>query len=196
MTRMGTATRGVVLAATVVAAGVLAPAASAQTCFRGKPSPSCRSFFVTEAEAGVVISQGNGTGGRFGVDLGFMRNLGSGAAVGVTIGGGYALLDQIENGFVSLRPRYRFWLSPTASLDVGPGLQWTPGRIERVEARAAFMYRDLVGVWTEVDFDWGHGSHFDWLFGARIGGQAGVISYIAGAITLGILVAVRAGASS
>ena len=47
-------------------------------------------------------------------------------------------------------------------------------------------YRDLFGAWTEVDFDWGQGSTA-WLVGAKTGAQAGIVSYVAGAITLGVL---------
>ena len=70
-------------------------------------------------------------GWRFGVDVGFMRNVGSHSAVGATIAGGYTFLEYGGSEFISLRPRYRYWLSQTTSIDVGPGLQWTPGRIER-----------------------------------------------------------------
>ncbi|KPJ79915.1 MAG: hypothetical protein AMJ58_10290 [Gammaproteobacteria bacterium SG8_30] len=187
--------RVAILAVGVLAAGELAPAtAAAQTCFRGRPEPTCASFFLTEAEGGLVVPlDGGGTGARVGVDVGFIRNVGSRSAIGATIAGG-AYLNGGESGFVSLRPRYRHWLSPTTSLDVGPGVQWTPGRIERIEARAAFTYRDLFGVWTEVDFDWGQGSTA-WLVGAKTGAQAGVVSYIAGAITLGILAIVYAGSA-
>jgi hypothetical protein len=176
-----------ILTVSLLIAGELAPAtAAAQTCFRGRPEPTCASFFLTEAEGGLVVPLGGGgTGARVGVDVGFMHNIGSRSAIGATIAGG-AYLGGQESGFVSLRPRYRYWFSPTMSLDVGPGVQWTPGRIERIEARAAFTYRDLFGVWTEVDLDWGQGSTA-WLVGAKTGAQAGIVSYIAGAITLGVL---------
>jgi hypothetical protein len=179
--------RVVSITVSVLAGGELTPAtAAAQTCFRGRPEPTCASFFITEAEGGLVVPLGGGgTGVRVGVDVGLMRNIGSRSAIGATIASG-AYLNGGESGFVSLRPRYRYWLSPTTSLDVGPGVQWTPGRIERVEARAAFTYRDLFGAWTEVDFDWGQNSTA-WLVGAKTGAQAGIVSYIAGAITLGVL---------
>jgi hypothetical protein len=179
--------RAAMLTVSLLAAGELAPASAvAQTCFRGRPAPTCASFFLTEAEGGLVVPfGGGGAAARVGVDVGFMRNVGSRSAIGATIAGG-AYLNGSESGFVSLRPRYRYWLSPTTSLDLGPGVQWTPGRIERVEARAAFTYRDLVGAWTEVDLDWGQGSTA-WLIGAKTGAHAGIVSYIAGAITLSIL---------
>jgi len=184
---MATVNRAATLTAILLSAASLAPeSTSAQTCFRGRPAPTCGSFFVTEAEGGLAVPlSGGGTAVRVGVDVGFLRNVSPRSAFGATVAGG-AYLNGNESAFVSLRPRYRYWLSPTTSLDVGPGVQWTPGRIERIEARAAFTYRDLFGAWTEMDYDWGHGST-TWLIGAKTGAQAGIVSYIAGAITLGIL---------
>jgi hypothetical protein len=188
-----TGSRRRALAAIAIVAGTLAVQdAAAQTCFRGRPKPTCRSFFLTEADAGLMLTLGsraggaNGTATRLGVSVGWMRNVGGRSAVGATLAGG-AYVNGGNSAFVSFRPRYRYWLSRTASLDVGPGVQWTPGRVERIEARAGLTYRDLFGAWTEMDLDWGSASRVDWLFGVKTGGQAGIVSYIAGAITLGIL---------
>jgi hypothetical protein len=46
-----------------------------------------------------------------------------------------------------------------------------------------------------VDFDWGSGSRVDWLIGAKTGAQAGILSYIAGAITLGVFAILFANAA-
>jgi hypothetical protein len=183
-----------ILASISLATGALAPqAASAQTCFRGRPAPTCASFFLTEAEVGVMVAPE--AGGRLGVDVGFMRNIGTRSAIGGTIAAGYTFVDGYNDfGYISLRPRYRYWLSHTTSIDVGPGLQWTPNGDTRIEARVAFTYRDLVGGWTELHHDVERSSPVTWLVGAKAGAQAGIITYIAGALTLGVL-ALMLGAS-
>jgi hypothetical protein len=117
-----------------------------------------------------------------------MTNLSPRASVGGGVAAGW---DGVE--FLSLRPRYRRWLSPAVALDASPGIRWTPGRIETVEARLALSWKDLVGVWTEVDADFGSAGAVRWSAGAKTGGQAGILSYIAGAIALGVYVAVYAG---
>jgi hypothetical protein len=153
----------------------------AQACFRGRPQPVCRSFWLTEAEAGLVLAGRTGFQGehvRLGIEVGWMHALGARSAIGGGIAAGY---DQSE--YASLRPRYRRWLTGTWALDVSPGIRWTPGRIETVEARLAVSWRDWAGVWTEVDADALGGAGVRWLAGIRSGGEAGVVSYIIGAIT-------------
>lgn len=152
----------------------------AQACFRGRPQPTCRSFWLTEAEGGVVMAGRSGLTGedvRLGIEVGWMRAIGQRSAVGGGIAAGH---DRTE--YVSLRPRYRRWLSGTWALDVSPGIRWTPGRIETVEGRLAVGWRDLGGVWTEVNVDVAGGAGTRWLAGVRSGGEAGVVSYIIGAI--------------
>ena len=79
------------LVAIAIASALTTEEADAQVCFRGRPAPTCRSFLLTEAEAGVVLPLGgtaggtSGTGGRLGVDVGWMRNVGTRSAIGVTI---------------------------------------------------------------------------------------------------------------
>lgn len=158
----------------------------AQACFRGRPQPACRSFWLTEAEAGLVLAGRNGLPGenlRLGIEVGWMHAIGARSAIGGGIAAGH---DQSE--YASLRPRYRRWLTGTWALDVSPGIRWTPGRIETVEARLAVSWRDLAGVWTEVDADLLGGAGARWLAGIRSGGEAGVVSYIIGAITGAIYV--------
>ena len=157
-----------------------------QACFRGRPQPACGSFWLTEADAGVVLAGRNGLRGenlRLGIEVGWMHAIGERSAIGGGIAGGYDLGE-----YASLRPRYRRWLTGTWALDLSPGIRWTPGRIETVEARVAVGWRDLAAVWTEVDADLLGGAGVRWLAGIRSGGEAGVVSYIIGAITGAIYV--------
>jgi hypothetical protein len=150
-------------------------------CYRGRPQPACRSFWLTEAEVGIALTQRTRLTGedmRLGIELGWMHAIGERSAVGGGVAIGH---DQSE--YLSLRPRYRRWLPPIWALDLSPGVRWTPGRIEVVEARAALHWRDLGGVWTEVDFDLAGLDRTRWLAGVKTGAQAGLASYAIGAVT-------------
>jgi hypothetical protein len=48
-------------------------------------------------------------------------------------------------------------------------------------------------VWTEVDAGLGTGGAVRWTAGVKTGAQAGLASYLAGAIAFGIYVAIYAG---
>jgi hypothetical protein len=166
---------------------------AAQACFRGRPLPRCRSFWITEAEGGVSLVRpatqaGNFGGARLGIEVGWMRNLSPRTAIGGGVAAGW---DGRE--FVSLRPRYRRWLTPVLALDASPGVRWVPGRVEIIEARVAVSWKDLAGVWSEVDADLGAGSGVRWTAGIKTGAQTGLLSYLAGAITFGIYLAIYAG---
>jgi hypothetical protein len=193
----GTMTRLLML---ILVAGTPAPApgttpagdssapAAPRACFRGRPLPRCRSFWITEAEGGLRLAGPAAASGdldaRLGIELGWMRNLSPRTAIGGGLAAGW---DGVE--FLSLRPRYRRWLTPVLALDVSPGVRWTPGRIETVEARVAVSWNDLAGVWTEVDAGFGTGGAVRWLAGVKTGAQAGLVSYVLGAITFAILIA-------
>jgi hypothetical protein len=165
---------------------------AAQACFRGRPLPRCRSFWITEADGGARLAGHGARGGeldvQLGVEVGWMRNLSSRTAIGGGVAAGW---DGVA--FASLRPRYRRWLTPVLALDASPGVRWTPGRIETVEARLALSWQDLAGVWSEVDADLGAGGAVRWTAGVKTGGQAGLVSYVLGAITFGIVAAIYAG---
>jgi hypothetical protein len=165
---------------------------AAQGCFRGRPLPRCRSFWITEAEGGLRLAGPAAPGGeldaRLAVELGWMTNLSPRASVGGGVAGGW---DGVE--FLSLRPRYRRWLGATSALDLSPGIRWTPGAVETLEARVALSWNDLAGVWTEVDAGFGAGGAVRWTAGLRTGAQAGLVSYLLGAIAIGTYIAIYAG---
>ena len=92
----------------------------AHWCFRGRPSPRCSAFWLTEAgvAAHVAGNQPYETAALFTWELGWMVNRGSSRAFGIAAFGqaGGAMAA------VGIRPRVRFWLNPSMSLDVAPGL--------------------------------------------------------------------------
>lgn len=100
---------------------VSATSSDAQFCFRGRPTPDCsaytltefaivihREFFYTVAENPFYISW----------ELGVMANASSRSSVGGTLlaghdGGGDRL---------GVKARYRHWIGPTIGLDIAPGI--------------------------------------------------------------------------
>lgn len=142
-------------------------------CFRGQPLPTCKSFWITESS--LIASTGQrfkiaSDGNSFwSVEIGWMRNL----SPKVAVGGGVAAGDS----FVSLRPRYRRWVTPKTSVDGIVGVRWEPGRIEILELQVGLSRSDLVGVWTGPVIDFGQ-SRFAWTGGVKVGSYAGVTTYV------------------
>lgn len=107
---------------------ILPPALSGQTptepshwCFRGRPSPACNVFWLTEAGVAAHVAGNQAayeSAPLFTWELGWMVNRGSSRAFGI------AAFGQAGDGMVAagIRPRVRFWMNPTMSLDVAPGV--------------------------------------------------------------------------
>ncbi len=149
-------------------------------CFRGHPLPECRSFLLTEAQAGYRFAK-NGFGGDLhgfvlGGDVGWIRNLDERNAVGGAIGA--------NNLYVSAGPRYRRWLTEEAALDIGLSAAWEPGRIEIVELHVAMMYGDRIGLWVSATHDFGRGDP-GLAIGIQTGSEPGLIVYGLGAAFAG-----------
>ena len=89
-------------------------------CFRGRPTPTCRSFWITEAGyAYRLTGPENVHRHYFDWELGLMANVGSRSAVGGTL---YAGILAEEGYRWGLRARYRHWLSSSTSLELSPGI--------------------------------------------------------------------------
>jgi len=90
-------------------------------CFRGKPSPQCQSFWITEIGLGFRLNNQQydqyGTA-RLYVDFGYMKNVSPRDAWGGTL---FASTED-ERAQMGLRLRYRRWLSSKSALDLSPGL--------------------------------------------------------------------------
>lgn len=112
----------------LVAVPLVHPDLAAQACFRGRPLPSCRRFWIVESGFGVRLNRGAYESGPSDPDklasmeLGMMRNLTTGTALGATAFLGIG--DQITGNtgvLVGVKPRYRRWLGPRFSLDLSTG---------------------------------------------------------------------------
>ncbi len=89
------------------------------SCFRGRPLPRCKNFWLTEfGIATPVSSNPNGLSGTlFSWELGRMRNVGSRYALGVAA---FADVGTPSSG-IGVRPRLRLWLTGSNSIDIAPG---------------------------------------------------------------------------
>ena len=109
---------------------LLAPAnpLSAQTCFRGKPLPTCARFWIVESGVGARLNnRPDGFGGSSSdvlasVEFGMMRNRSPRTALGGTVFIGVG--DQITGNtgtLLGLKPRGRRWIGRALSVDLSPG---------------------------------------------------------------------------
>lgn len=151
-------------------------------CFRGRPLPECKSFLITEAEVGYRLIDPEGhddfDGLVLGLDIGWMRNLTSDYAVGLTLGA--------NNRHITLGPRYRRWLTQKAALDVGLSAAWRSTRIRTVELHTGLNYNDRIGVWLDATHDFEQGNP-GLAVGVRAGAEPGIIAYGGAAVTFGVL---------
>jgi hypothetical protein len=137
-------------------AALLPGPAVAQTCFRGRPTPECRWFWITESGARWPLTHPSASDARheFLWSFGVMKNVGRRSAAGMAF---QFSTDYAEEGTyrLSLKPRYRLWLSPIAlDLSAGPVLLGSGDRpfgLHGVSAHAALNYRDVVALTAGVD---------------------------------------------
>ena len=89
-------------------------------CFRGRPSPPCNNFWLTEAgvAARLAGNQPYQSAPLFTWELGWMHNHGTRRALGIAAFG-QAGGDMAAAG---IRPRLRLWMNSTMSLDIAPGI--------------------------------------------------------------------------
>lgn len=148
-------------------------------CFRGRPLTECRSFLITEVEAGYQFNDNFVGGSRtsdivLGGEVGWMYNLTDRDAIGGVYG--------TNNHQFTLGPRYRRWLSDVGALDIGLS---GGGRLldaaEIIELQVAMMYGDRIGLWASVARDFERGE-FGLATGIRAGAEPGLVAYGLGAI--------------
>ena len=99
---------------------------SAQSCFPGRPAPSCHSFPITELGYAVRVNQGpTATGGNPQIhylngEFGWMYNRSPRLALGGAFFAG-ALVDYAFQFRPGAKARLRYWLGPRTGLDLGAG---------------------------------------------------------------------------
>jgi len=92
----------------------------AQSCFRGRPLPECRSFWITEfGYAYRINSEKDKPTSMFSGDFGMMRNLND----RIALGGLFFLgIDTNPDFHIGLKARFRYWLNSKNSLEISPGI--------------------------------------------------------------------------
>lgn len=168
---------------------------AAQRCFRGRPLPTCKAFWLTETGAGYRVNRfyspyERDHDGLGSIEVGLMRNRGR-MALGGTVFLGVG--DQITGNtgvLVGLKPRLRRWLSPALSLDGGAGPaivlygDSNQGRLA-LTGHIGITLGDFVGVSTEVllgptpGFPKSGPTKAGLYLGGKLGSYPGVISGVA-----------------
>jgi len=125
----------------------------AQLCWRGKPSPECRFFIVTEF-GGVLPLNDQSAGAqiqRLNWELGGLLNFNQRNAAGAAL---YFSLSKNSELYGGGKLRYRFWLNRSFSLDCGAGLMWRLNYIEsgtNYTGHIGINYRDIVSLIVQID---------------------------------------------
>lgn len=157
-------------------------AGEGRACFSGRPSPACRSFWITEfggAWYSVTPRGDYNLGDReimFLWELGWMRNRSARDAMGASVF--FATNDEVMR--TGVRGRYRRWVADGLAVDVAPTLIV-------LQSNRAYEVRAQPGVSVLGDVSFG-----DWivltgeleataggvrgLYGVRLGTYGGVVS--------------------
>jgi hypothetical protein len=163
--------------------------AHAQNCFRGRPLPSCRTFWITESGIAKRLNRMDDMLATF--ELGRMRNRGR-TAIGGTLFLG--LTDQASDGtdvLIGVKPRFRTWLAGgSTSLEVSPGAFFAAkgGRVG-FTGHAAINVGDRVALTGQVvalrpsaPF-LPNQTDVAWYVGGKLGSTPGVVGVIAAPVT-------------
>ncbi len=134
-------------------AAVFAGDSYAQLCWRGKPAPDCRYFFVTEFGGVLPISENNAGAQiqRLNWELGGLLNFTQRNAAGASF---YFSLSKNSELYGGGKLRYRFWLNRSFSLDCGAGLMWRLNYIAsgtNYTGHIGLNYRDIVSFIVQID---------------------------------------------
>lgn len=169
--------------------------ANAQHCFRGKPLPDCKTFWITEFGNSYRLDQPprkyRNIGERFYFTLesGLMANLNPKSALGATF-----MLGAGDNGIrFGVKPRYRHWLNNSTSLDIGYGVLVAP-RFPGLTSHIGLNFGDWLALTTHLEIIRLELMPFNrtqsrkttadvaWYVGAKLGSYPGLIASIVGPI--------------
>lgn len=149
--------------------------ASAQVCFRGKPAPACRAFWVTESGLGYMASKG---GSAWPIsEMGLMFHLGERYATGATT---YIAFDGDTTDFRGgVKLRLRRWFNPDLSMNVSGGLILVGGAYNEEHPGFAghldLNYKDFVAPYLGLDvMRRGPLDGANWHAGLRFGSRTGL----------------------
>ena len=114
---------GILPAPTLAQGGANAEGPAKIGCIRGRTLPECRSFWLFEMQAPVLVTQKSTPRGLFNLiewNFGHMVNLGDDWAVGGLVTGGIGYGD----GLRGIKARVRRWLNTDLSIEAEAGALW------------------------------------------------------------------------
>jgi hypothetical protein len=154
----------------------------AQTCFKAKPLPDCKQFWITEL-VGAADVAGEWTDNMVSGEVGLMVNLNKKHAVG-----GTGFVDLGNYAAFGVKGRYRFWLNKNFGIDAGVGA----GAGERwlVLADGSLVFQGWIGIGARIEHYGGDYPGEGYYATAKLGGWPAVgatgVLAIVGAVVLAI----------
>ena len=144
-------------------------------CWRGRPSPECRAYVVTDLSGGLRLHP---TGAYVRLDDGLMYNL---PRRPMAVGGTVSLLVVGNEARLGLNGRYRYWVRPALGVDVSAGASLASNAGGAgYSMHSAVSYADFVGVDLGVDGPFDEAP--SWYLGAKtsayVGAGLGVIAIV------------------
>jgi hypothetical protein len=127
-------------------------------CWRGRPLPDCRGFFLAEVYTGVAFAHWPASQHFDGLPyvgegaVGYLWNLDARQAIGglAFVESGGSAQSQIE-ARAGLRLRYRFWLSDIFSVDASPGVALVGVGPIGFSGDLAFNVGDLIAPYLRLE---------------------------------------------
>lgn len=176
----------------------------AHGCFRGRPSPPCNNFWLTEAgvAARIADNQPYESAPLFTWELGWMHNHGMRRAFGI------AAFGQAGDGMaaVGIRPRMRLWMNSAMSLDVAPGiaLYGSDGGAPGFSGHVGLNFGDYAAATVHVvalrprTFDTNRSMRTAVFAGGRFGSVPGTVAGVGGPLVFlaALVIACGSGACS
>lgn len=167
--------------------------AAGQACFRGRPLPECRLFWITEAGVCYRLDSHDTDHWKnrkwhekllYSWELGLMVNRNKGHALGGSLFLDYD--DFMDNTQIGVRVRYRRWISRLIRIDFAPGaiLNGSAIQDEAFSGLVALNADDYVAVTLRLDVTaWDrsrtHGNDFAWYGGLKFCSYPGLVVGIA-----------------
>ena len=170
--------------------------ASARMCFRGRPLPDCRTFWLTEFTYGVQATEHVDRGHFISPDVGFMVNLTEKHAIGGSYFGEFLINSDHPNVFLhGPKLRYRYWLREGFNINASGALLLSSKA--EFAADVGCIYKDWIGLGVRFEF-WrkmdSQDSDIVMYPTVTVGGIPGLslTSALAGALAAGVLLFVLA----
>lgn len=164
-------------------------------CFRGRPLPECRSFWITESSAMFRPDNRNGDKWHsklyFLVNLGWMVNRSERSALGGLVSLGF---DDVCNDWrLYLGVRLRRWVAGETAVDITAGIpvSATHTAFPSLYAELSAMQSDRIGAAVRMEMitsEYSSARSVAWYGGLKLGAEPGTVAAVAGPV-LAVMIA-------